>query len=453
MCNNSGNTVRYLNYKYLTLILVVAASLRFGLLTSAYLHRCDLVGHSDEHGYHLLAVNLAQHQRFTMAETNAETGRPDIGRTPGFPALVALVYLLVGLRPYAAAALLALISCCTVYLVYLISLRLFGEKPAVTSGLLMAVTPAAILYAGAILTDTLHTALITLSLLSVIGNPGERIYTRSTITGFWLGLAALVRPITAYLPVVLAVFLLAIRPRQIAWLLMPIIAYLVISPWCLRNLAVSGRWQLSSIGRYNLTYYNLAFAKAKAEGVSVDQVRREYHDLAKRLPGGSAAVAKREIPKYWPQLLLNQAFGAIMFWIVPDRFQWGYFLTGKFVETRAQERLWDSGLLKGIHRMLSAPGAIMAILQAGINLVLLALATIGLVGILRKRMPAYKLFATTAIVYAAYYALLTGPVACGRYHMAVEPLIAILAGTAVANTLCKLSRRDTNDAEPKISVA
>ncbi|MGQ9525022.1 MAG: ArnT family glycosyltransferase [Armatimonadota bacterium] len=422
----------------LLIVLLVASILRFGLLASAYLHGCDLVARSDEHGYHLLAVNLARHHVFTMAEPVGPTGRPEVGRTPAFPALMALIYLAVGERPYAVATVLALVSCWIPIAVYLVSLELFGRRTAIASGLTMAVTPAAVLYAGAILTDTLHTAILTMSLLSFVGKYSPRAHGASALAGLWLGLATLVRPVTAYLPIALSALLIALR-RRLAWLLIPAAAYAVVFPWCLRNMYVSGRLQLSSIGRYNLIYYNLAFAKARAQGLSVDEVRRQYHDLANRLPGGSAEVAKREVPKYWRQLLLNQMIGAAAFWVVPDRFQWGYFLTGKYVETRAIERLWDSGLIAAVRRMLSAPGAVMAVVQVGANLVLTALAVMGLVSALRAGFGA-TVFAAVAICYALYYALLTGPVACGRYHMPVEPLIAIFAGIPVADAFDKLAQ-------------
>lgn len=83
----------------LLIVLLVASILRFGLLASAWLHGCDLVARSDEHGYHLLAVNLARHHVFTMAEPVGPTGRPEVGRTPAFPALMALIYLAVGSDP------------------------------------------------------------------------------------------------------------------------------------------------------------------------------------------------------------------------------------------------------------------------------------------------------------------------------------------------------------------
>ncbi len=199
---------------------------------------------------------------------------------------------------------------------------------------------------------------------------------------------------------------------------------MVTVPWYVRNYLSTGKWFFSSIGAYNLVFYNLAFAKAKATRSKVEAVRFAYmrEAIAK---SGLESIVYREIPLYWPILLKNQLAGAVIFWMAADRFQWGYFLTGRYVQSGAHDRLWDTGLAAAIRRILRSPGGSVAVFQVFFNILVAILGFVGMLSALRR--PGSKVVAALCLSICVYYALTAGPVGFGRYRLPAEPFLATFA--------------------------
>ncbi len=69
----------------------------------------------DALGYHQLAVNLLEHGAFSIS--TAPPLQPDAIRTPGYPAFIALVYLIFGVSPQAVLLLQVILDSLTALLV------------------------------------------------------------------------------------------------------------------------------------------------------------------------------------------------------------------------------------------------------------------------------------------------------------------------------------------------
>ncbi|MGC8834994.1 MAG: ArnT family glycosyltransferase [Armatimonadota bacterium] len=422
----------------LAAVLLLAALLRFGLLAHAASHKLDLVGWTDEKQYHWLAVNLVRSHEFSVPLYNSDefrkAGFPQyltagFLRTPGFPAFLALVYGSVGVKPYAAAVLIVILSCFLCGLTYVFASRLYGQRAGAVAGLIMALSPGAVLSSCSLLPDTPHAVLILLAVLSLHSSLNGASW-KAALSGLIFGTAALFKPVSLYLPIVLSGMLAFVKAHIRVWPAVAAAALAVAVPWCARNYRATGKWFFSSIGAYNLVFYNLAFAKAKATKSSADAVRFAYmrEAVAK---SGLEPIVRREVPLYWPTLLKNQLIGAVVFWAAADRFQWGYFLTGRYVQSGAHDRLWDTGPTAAVKRILHSPGGSTAVFQIFFNILVSTLGFAGMLTALQRSDT--RTAAVLCLSICVYYALTAGPVGFGRYRLPAEPLLAVFA----AGMLCR----------------
>ncbi|MGQ9525342.1 MAG: ArnT family glycosyltransferase [Armatimonadota bacterium] len=417
-----ANTVS--RYKGVLFVLLTAAALRFALLGWAAFHNRTPLGVPDAERYHLLALNLLKAHRFALPSPNPE---PETLRTPGFPAFLAVVYAVAGPSPYRAAAVLVLVSTALCVVVYAAAYRAFGPRTAVIAGLVMALSPGAVLNAVAMLSDSLHGLLLAVAFLFL----QELMCCASARTALWcgllLGIAALTRPVSLYAPLVLAPALSfaqrSIKPAL--WLVAG--ALIVVAPWFGRNYVTVHELTFSTIAEHNLWYHNLSYARARAQGISVDEARRLYaRDVQS---SGIQKVAARDIKRYWKELLIVQTVGTAMFWVAPDGYQWSYLLNANPKAAFGHDRMWDAGPLSAVRRVLSSPGGLASAVQACYNAMEAVLALTGL--LLCVRNANRRALAAASTLWCLYYAVVTSVVSNGRYRLPAEIVMAVFAGAAL----------------------
>ncbi len=190
----------------------------------------DYIETGDAGTYIVLARNLRFHGVFGFEQSGPVT--PTYFRAPGYPALIASLWL--GEAPPITWLLLvqALLGIGAAVLVYFIGLR-FGV--GVLAGAGMALAPMSGAWTGEIMSETLYTFLIVLAIWFWLRD-------RHKWAGLIFGLSWLVRPTTmAFLAFVLlaAVFLPRLRKGAI---IITAVACLTVSPWILRNLIVFHRF-------------------------------------------------------------------------------------------------------------------------------------------------------------------------------------------------------------------
>jgi 4-amino-4-deoxy-L-arabinose transferase-like glycosyltransferase len=181
--------------------------------------------------YHSTAGALSEGEGFVSFDGNP-TGR----WPPAFPFLLSLVYRVTGVEVQAAELLNAGIGAATVPLVYLAAHRAFGRAPAIFAAAAFAVFPGQILYAEAVLAETLYTFVL-MGILALLVTLPDRRWAAAAL-GAAIGVAALSRGegllLLAVPPFVwwgtLARRELAVRTGMLA-----VAAVLVIAPWTVRN--------------------------------------------------------------------------------------------------------------------------------------------------------------------------------------------------------------------------
>jgi 4-amino-4-deoxy-L-arabinose transferase-like glycosyltransferase len=252
-----------------------------------------------------------------------EAGQPTAYFPPGYPAVLGVVYWLVGHRPMAGEVLNVVLGALTVGLVYWIGSRAFGKMAGLLAAVAFAVFPSHILYASQLHSEVVFTAayLLALGLLLTAPQPvrvGGRQVPFWLATGLAIGVAGLIRPAALSLLVV-APF--AMRPRGAPWagvargtLLVALAAALVLTPWVARNAAKVGVATISTnagldfwIGNHEGASGGWGMPTAEAFPViSTDLQEQERHDYHRGLELGWRFI--REHPLDVLALLPSKAY-------------------------------------------------------------------------------------------------------------------------------------------------
>jgi len=186
-------------------------------------------------------------------------------RTPVYPAFLAAVYLLFGVKAWVVYAIQILFDACTVALIYCITSRVTSIRHApAAAAAAYAASPVAVIYAMSFLSETLYTMILASSVLAVLMSQEREWKPKITLpAGFLFGLSTLVKPMSLYMPGFAAVYVVlsssvAVRKRLIYALLLLGVYMLTLSPWQMRNLSVYGYYSLASVDGYNLCNFNAA---------------------------------------------------------------------------------------------------------------------------------------------------------------------------------------------------
>ncbi len=319
----------------LTLAFVIRALLP---VTAAVTTADREVFHSpDTASYTALTCELAETGRF------ARHGEPEIVRTPGYPLLL-LPGIVIGRPELITIALQVILSCLTAYLVYRIALLLFeSRRIATVCCLLYAVEPLSVVYTSKLLTETLFTcatALFVLYLAKYLKNGGLR---HVVISAAALSASVYVRPISYFLPALVAIGLLLRALRggpEGRRLLGHACVFFVVSMgavglWQVRNAVLAGYGGFSATADINLYFYQ----------------------------GASVLAAERACPYYQVQEEMGYGDENAYLQNHPQQRQWGRAERYRYMRRQGASTLVSHPLtylnihLKGMARALFDPGA------------------------------------------------------------------------------------------------
>jgi 4-amino-4-deoxy-L-arabinose transferase-like glycosyltransferase len=401
----------------------------------------------DTPSYERTALALLADGRFWTAPGS---GEPQVHRTPGYPALLAATYAVVGRSPIAVVAIQLVMS----GVILILASRLASGTGAAARWTALAILGLDVTFfasAQYLLTETFFTLQLVLFVLLWTAMrdpaaPGSRHLALAAAAGFVLAAMALTRPIAYYLPPLVALVTVLLARRDgwtgrriwtgVAALLLP--AVLILGIWQARNLWVSGSGTFSQITNVSLLIYRAADVVARRDGIPLEVARGQLY---------------RGIQEQYPHLAgarLLDAGGAQARRIL---------LTHPLLTT--------GGMVDGLARMMLVPGenALLELLgvdqtsgpagdlvrldlpsfvrkwvverPAEFSLFAFALAHLALVYVLvaialwrrPPEAPGSRDLVVVAVVLAAYLvALSSGPEAYPRFRVPIAPLLAILAG-------------------------
>lgn len=223
----------------------------------------------DSQQYLELAKSLRARRFFSWDGKTAVTFR-----TPGYPLLLAIL----GNNLPLLIIVQSLLSILTVGLVFLICREWFNEPAGMWAAGLTAFDLSAIAYTGMVMSETLFVLFLALGTW-LFAVAWQRKRWCFILSGISLALAALTRPIAlfAFLPFVV---LLGVSEKW-RWVGLFLFSFATLPVgWIARNYFHYRHLGFSSIGGYNLFFYNAAALKADQEGIPFQTARenleREY---------------------------------------------------------------------------------------------------------------------------------------------------------------------------------
>jgi 4-amino-4-deoxy-L-arabinose transferase-like glycosyltransferase len=401
-------------------LLAIAAAVRVALFLLAAAHPARFFA-ADSHGYVALAGSLAE----SYGDPDSAHARLALSRTPGYPAFLAAVFLVLGPSPRAAILAQIVVGVATVWLTFALAERLLDRRRARWAALAVALDPISVVHVNYLLTETLFTALLVGATLLWQRAVDRGHGAGAAIAALAFGAAALTRPIALYLPLLLlpAGWLLDRRSVAtrigIAFGLLAGFAALVGS-WTAHTYTRAGSPMVSTIGWESLLYNRAGAALAEDSGAILEQVKQRLREeLDRRAAGAGIGVRGAQARDLALEVLWQHPVGALRAagkgaartLLGPGRASLAKLLG----EPRGGEA-WARG-----SRLLVAAAT------AALGVEVLA-ALLGLIGLARERAWRAVLFALAIPAYLL--ALSAGPEAYARFRVPMVPFLALLAGGA-----------------------
>lgn len=414
--------------------------------------RAVFLNNSDQQEYNELTRNLLFQHQFIQYRFTSPV--PETLRTPGYPFFAALVFTLSDSLTFLALGQIVLVAGAAV-LVFSLGRRLVKWQLALLASFLYALDPTVIFHTFSMMSETLYVFLSLLGLwLLVLACESDGIkFSKFLSAGVAFGLAALTRPIILYiLPIVLLgagfVYLTKDnRKKLITGLFLAIISFaVIISPWLYRNYQAAGHASLSSVGSYNLLFYNMAEYLAVTNHQAPEAVRTGFlNDLGNPPMGAVRSFAYGEV--YMTKvktILADNPVGYLKFHLVKTV---PFFLTSSL--RSVSDVLGNLGLLPKIQSVnltnLILTGNLAGLIQVSFTQLpftveqlawlLICLAAAASLVVLEGRERRIALW--LGVIIGAY-AILTGPVAFPRYRLPAEPYLLILALAGLSPLLQKV---------------
>ncbi len=268
----------------LGIVLIVALVLRICFAIAVYVVTGTLDAYhiADSWNYIRAAKSLINHASFFA------DGTPEILRTPGYPLLLT-PGILLGHIEIVTVLIQCLLSCLTVYLVFLTSREIFrDDRIALFGAVLYAFEPLSILYVSILLTETLFAFLIMSFVYAFT------VYMRTQKLGHLIGACLFligsiyVRPASYYLPVLISGFILLfglLYRDHVCKLLghaliFALLSVVILGAWQTRNYVQTGYWGFSSTAPYNLYFWMGSLIVAGKTGQTPDSIRNKWGEFS-----------------------------------------------------------------------------------------------------------------------------------------------------------------------------
>jgi 4-amino-4-deoxy-L-arabinose transferase-like glycosyltransferase len=443
--------------RFLTTVVLIA--LTHAAFFIAYQRPDWDVAWSDQGGYKQLGAAMARSGEFTRFP-ESPTFIPEVIRTPGYPAFVAVVYRLFGDHTLPVAIAQAIVFALICLIVYAIAGRIAGERTARLAAIMAALFPPLPYYGALVLTEVWTTfVLMAAMLVCVRAVQGGR--TRDfVIAGALFSCATLVRPAFILLPFGLAAAMPLLVPAQRnrrrvgQWAAFAAVAALVMVPWFTYNYVYLGRFTLSPAGGIGRGLWEGSWqgrwpgglhdelTQTAGQGISSDELDARVRVIASnagRAPDGMLTYVHewRDIRKIWDEptdpmerararvIADQEYFRAAMAHIRADVAGWAMrrLTYGTFI-------LWASDIPIRYTDIDATPTIVIRVIWL-LQVVLLATAATGIVILMKRRQYSEAALLALPLLYVTGVHV---PLLCEtRQSLPVKPLILLLAALAISS--------------------
>jgi hypothetical protein len=269
-------------------------------------------------------VNFARTlgDQFTFANNAAI----DLFRTPGYPVFMRVVWSIFGERRTALFVVqwLLLIGL-ALTVAHFLNTRLLKKRnislyPAAV--LLFLLDPLLTFGAYSRLSELLFACLIFAALFTCFDVAMQPAPRSAALSGLWMGLASVTRPVSVFLPFFVAPMLIIMatpkrRALQVSLIFVGMSCALP-AAWTARNFAVAGIPAVATVGVFNLAHFRAAGVLADAEGISLERADAEISARTGRAIGTAAQYTQTrdvatEILSAHPLLVAKQVVRSSVF--------------------------------------------------------------------------------------------------------------------------------------------
>jgi len=403
---------------------------RYAALADTLL-RQHAFGKPHEDGLVHCAVEQLRRDNGTLPPADEHGLYPEVFRTPGYPAFLAIFGGRSGLHlAFLAQSILG--SLATVSLVQIA--RQLGCEPraALVSGYLWALHPAVVTYDLMPLTESLFCslAMIGLAVSAIKTTPASGV-----CAGLLIGLAALVRPLgLLYLPTALILGWNSASRRWRAAILTVIVAAMPSTLWMVRNHQTGNGARVSTVGNINLYFYGAAYVISESRDEDwlaswPKRVEELASRLASRLKRGEDvfSLARKEALAEFrtqPMTTARVALKSIVKLAVDHSLHHAVGLFGMDYQPSG----FFSELLRGkLDTSKLSLQALLAVPWSALNVILLLLAVVGMIRVAVSRNNRLVL---ACLLPVLLFSAATFPVGVERFRLPMMPFLFILSTCA-----------------------
>lgn len=240
--NANADSRQQLVWLVVAMIIFLAALLRFQAISSTTV---DTPIRADARLYYFYALNIERWGVFSKAPPSETPPQPDAFAPPGLPfAFTPFIEFPPSDRMlFRFNTIQALLGCATVLLTFLFFRLFTTQATALGTAFLTAISPHLVVMTTYLLTETLFTFLLVAAVYLVAEALKRNNAAIGILAGLFVGLTALTRATTEYLPVFMTALLWVIcdwqRFKRVV-LPMALFSISVIIAWKIRNLVVTG---------------------------------------------------------------------------------------------------------------------------------------------------------------------------------------------------------------------
>ena len=386
------------------------------------------------------------------------SGNPELNRPPGYP-LILIPGIILNRLEVVTIALQIILSCATVLLVFCIGRIVFeSTESALFGALLYAVEPLSIYYCSLLLSETLFTFLLILAIYLLLAWVRSGSVSYMVAAAFTMASSTYVRPISYYVPLLLALSLaVVVISKRYSLRSLHIVLFLLISVtalfiWQARNFIQTGYSGFSSQQDISLYYYQAGAVLAAKNKIPLgQQVEQLGEDWAAKQANGLNLSPLEELR--WKR---NEAINIIL----------GHPLVFLTAQTRGIAQTFfgtsiaaywkllmgdrpptDQGLLgrmtqpSKLHKIASLPSSALNYIfwECFDFTLLLSFYSLALLGILNCKTNHILVF--LILVVTVYFVFFSSVQGYSRFRLPIMPFVAVLAGHGLTQLKEKLKER------------
>jgi 4-amino-4-deoxy-L-arabinose transferase-like glycosyltransferase len=418
------------------------------------------VAWSDQGGYQQLGAAMARSGEFTRFP-DSPVFIPEVIRTPGYPAFVAVIYRFFGVSTLPVAVAQAFVFAIICLIVYAIGTRVAGERAGTVTALMTALFPPLPYYGALVLTEVWTTFMMMCAVLICLRAMQRDRFSDFILAGVLFSATTIIRPAFFLLPFGLAIAMpILVRSertsqRRIAqWASLAVAAAITMAPWFTYNYVYLGRftlspaggigrglWEGSWQGRWPGRIHDQLTDTAGAP-ISTDELDTRVRAIAASIERAPDEMLRyvhewREIRKIWetPTDPIERARARV----VADQQYFNAAVTHLQADTPGWIRrrlttalfiLWASDIPIRYTDINATPQLVIRAMWL-VQAILLAIAAFGLAVLIRRRRFAEAALLALPLLYVTGVHL---PLLCeARQSLPVKPLVIVLAAVALTS--------------------